>query len=41
MILVIKNIITKKNSINLEKRFSPLDVLEAREKLERDNESKR
>ena len=41
MILMIKNIITKKNSTNLKNRFSPLDVLEAREKLEKNNESKR
>ena len=41
MILMIKNIIAKKNVPNLQNRFSALDVLEAREKLERNNEGKK
>ena len=40
MILMIRDIITKKNSPNLKNRFSALDILEAKEKLERNNEGK-
>ena len=40
MILMIRDIITKKKSPNLKNRFSALDILEAKEKLERNNEGK-